>query len=57
MYEDFNKAGLKLSFLKQHIIEYKQFNNDFVTYLSILDVMMFNSKQTVIDMMNKYTLH
>lgn len=55
--EDFNKAGLKLSFLKQHIKEYKQFNNNFVPYLSILDVMMFNDKQTVIDMMNEYTLH
>jgi len=55
--EDFNKAGLKLSFLKQHITEYKQFNNDFVPYLSILDMMMFNDKQTVINMMNEYTLH
>ena len=54
--EDFNKAGLKLSFLKQYIKEYKQFNNDFVPYLSILDVIMFNNKQIIIDMMNECIL-
>ena len=55
--KDFDDNGLELSFLKQNIIEYKQFNNDFVPYLSIIDIMMFNDKKNIIEMLGKYTLH
>lgn len=44
---DFEKEGLELKFLKANNIVYPQFKNEFVPYLSILDVMMFNSKDEV----------
>jgi hypothetical protein len=54
--EDFAKQGIKLSFLKTQYIEYRQFKNDFVPNLSILDVMMFNSVETVNKMLDKFEL-
>ncbi len=54
--EDFLIDGIKLNFIKILQIEYKQFNNEFVPWLSIIDVLMFNSKQEVKEMLNKYEL-
>ena len=54
--EDFLKAGIKLDFIKPLPISYKQFNNEFIPWLSIIDVLMFNSKEEVIEMLNKYDL-
>lgn len=46
--KDYFKAqGIDLFFLNTHNLTYKQFNNDFVALLSIVDVMMFNSKETI----------
>lgn len=53
---DFLKEGIKLNFLKTGDIEYKQFNNEFVPNLSIIDIMMFNSKEEIKEMLTKYTL-
>ena len=53
---DFAQNGIKLSFLKTLPIEYKQFKNDFVPNLSILDVMMFNSVEEINNMLNKFEL-
>ena len=44
---DFQAKGIELKFLKSKPFEYKQFNNDFVPWLSIIDVMMFNSVDTI----------
>ena len=52
----FDKNSLKLSFLKTDYIVYKQFNNDFVPNLSIIDVLMFNSKEKINFMLNQYSL-
>jgi hypothetical protein len=41
--EDFAAQGVQLKFLKSHAITYPQFGNPFVPWLSIIDVMMFNS--------------
>lgn len=54
--EDFSKQGIKLDFMKCLPIEYKQFKNEFVPWLSIIDVLMFNSKGQVIKMLNEYEL-
>jgi hypothetical protein len=43
----FQDHGIKLSFLKTKEIKYKQFNDEFVPNLSIIDVMMFNSRQEI----------
>jgi hypothetical protein len=40
---EFEKNGIKLSFLKSLSTEYKQFNNSFISGLSIIDVLMFNT--------------
>ena len=45
--EYFNNKGVKLNFVKSQKIEYKQFNNDFVPWLSIIDILMFNDKNAV----------
>ena len=54
--EEFKKHGIKLSFLKTDDIIYKQFDNEFIPNLSIIDVMMFNSRETINEFLNKYSL-
>ena len=54
--EVFKENGIELSFLKTELVEYKQFKNDFVPYLSIIDVLMFNSKDEIKNMLNRYEL-
>ena len=43
--EDFASHGIDLKFLKALPFEYQQSGNAFVPWLSILDVLMFNSKE------------
>jgi hypothetical protein len=43
----FAAAGLRLHFLQPRPIEYRQFNDPFVPWLSIVDVLMFNPIETV----------
>ena len=50
----FLKNGITLKFLKSHNIEYVQFYNAFVPWLSILDIMMFNDLETINIYLNKY---
>lgn len=55
--DEFAENGIKLSFLKMdNDIVYKQFNNEFVPNLSIIDIMMFNSKNECKRLLEKYTL-
>jgi len=54
--ETFNKSNIKLNFIKALNIEYKQFNNDFTPNLSIIDVLMFNSKEEIKQLLNEYEL-
>lgn len=55
-YDDFKKAGIELKFVKTDSIVYSQYSNDFVANLSIIDVLMFNSKEDVRKMLKQYTL-
>ena len=55
-FEEFKKHGIDLKFLETGKIEYKQFHNEFQSNLSIIDVMMFNSREDVAEMLNRYTL-
>lgn len=52
----FKKNGQDMYFLDPFIPEYKQFKTSFVSGLSFLDVLMFNSKKTVQTFLNSYTL-
>jgi len=54
--EDFAKEGIRLDFIKSKYIEYPQFKNEFVPWLSIIDVMMFNSVGEISFMLDKYDL-
>jgi hypothetical protein len=54
--EDFLKKHINLNFIKTNDITYQQYNNEFVPWLSIIDVLMFNSKEKVITMLNQYEL-
>ena len=55
-YEDFEANGINLNFVKTNEITYKQYNNEFIPFLSIIDVMMFNSKEEVKQMLSEFTL-
>ena len=54
--EVFNKNGIKLSFIKSHKILYKQFDKEFIPWLSIIDVMMFNSTKSIQSMLKEYEI-
>lgn len=54
--ESFREMGIKLNFIKTLPITYKQFNNEFVPWLSIIDVLMFNSVEEVNELLEKYEL-
>jgi len=43
----FKIENIDLSFIKTNLTEYAQFGNTFMPSLSIIDVMMFNSKESV----------
>jgi len=54
--ESFRVHGIELAFLKTHEITYRQLKNEFVSNLSIIDVMMFNSPEEIKAMLNDYEL-
>jgi hypothetical protein len=54
--EDFSSQGLQLNFIKPVLHSYKQFQNNFISSLSIIDVLMFNNIDRVHEMLNDYEL-
>jgi len=54
--EYFSQNNIKLSFLKTNDFKYKQFSDIFISNLSIVDVMMFNSPKEISKMLNNYEL-
>ena len=52
----FNFYGIDLKFVRSKDIKYRQFGNEFVPNLSIIDVLMFNSKETVRKMLTDFEL-
>lgn len=52
----FKKQNINLFFIKNTISSYKQFNNSFTGGLSIIDVLMFNSKNHIKHKLNEYKL-
>lgn len=45
--DEFLAQGVALQFIKSAAIAYPQFDREFVPWLSILDVMMFNSREVI----------
>jgi hypothetical protein len=54
--EAFEKQNTKLLFLKSKTIKYQQFKEDFVPFLSIIDILMFNTKDEICGYLNEYEL-
>jgi len=54
--QDFITNGIQLKFLKSKEIKYKQYEDEFIPNLSIIDVMMFNSIEEINKMLNAYEL-
>lgn len=52
----FISYGLKLNFMMSDKISYPQFNGEFVPNLSIIDVLMFNNKETCRHLLGLYQL-
>ena len=52
----FDSSGIELKFIKSHFKEYKQFKNNFIEGLSIIDVLMFNSVQVTQELLTEYEL-
>ena len=53
---DFEENNISLLFISSKNINYKQFNDDFISSLSIIDVLMFNSIEEIREMLNQYSL-
>lgn len=45
--DDFSRRGIELKFIRSRPFEYPQFGDPFVPWLSIVDVMMFNSLDSI----------
>lgn len=55
--EDFSNKDIKLKFIKSNPLVYKQYKNEFIPWLSILDVLFFNDKKDIIKYLNnEYSL-
>ncbi|MBP5210676.1 MAG: WbqC family protein [Bacteroidales bacterium] len=54
-FEDFAKHGIRLRFLRSTVEPYKQFWNPFVSNLSVIDAIMFCSKEQLSKMLSQRT--
>ncbi|WP_294199956.1 WbqC family protein [uncultured Chryseobacterium sp.] len=54
--DSFSKENINLWFLKSNLVPYKQFNQEFVPWLSVIDVLMFNSQEDTRNLLNDYNL-
>lgn len=53
----FEANNLRLRFLEAKPVSYAQYNGHFVPWLSMIDVLMFNTKEQTLQLLNQYTLH
>lgn len=54
--EVFKRQNIELLFLNSSVPKYTQFGGEFVSHLSIIDILMFNHKDDVKQMLTMYTL-
>jgi hypothetical protein len=54
--ETFASRGMQLSFIQPKVVTYRQFGNEFVPRLSIIDVMMFNDIENCSKLLEEYEL-
>jgi hypothetical protein len=53
---EFQRNGIQLSFLSSEIIPYQQFKSEFVPYLSIIDILMFQPESVVKSKLTEFSL-
>ena len=54
--DTFAAHNIELGFIKSDEIVYKQFDHDFIPWLSIIDVMMFNEKEKIKQHLDAFTI-
>ena len=54
--EAFGEESIQLQFIQPHKISYSQFDKPFVPNLSMIDVMMFNSRSQIKQLLQQYDL-
>jgi len=54
--KNFKELNIDLFFIKSNQITYKQYENQFVPWLSIIDVLMFNPVEKISEFLNQFTL-
>lgn len=54
--EYFKNQGVQLNFIQSKIIEYKQFNGEFSAGLSIIDILMFNDKKSILSQFASHSI-
>ncbi|MCB0401983.1 MAG: WbqC family protein [Flavobacteriales bacterium] len=52
----FKEQGIELFFIENKISGYRQFDTNFVPGLSMIDILMFNDRTEIINMLNDYSL-
>ncbi len=52
----FLEYDIELLFIQAEKSVYKQFSDEFVPFLSMIDILMFNSKETIKDFLDQYSL-
>ena len=55
-FEDFKEHGIKLAFINAIPYEYPQSSKEFIFGLSIIDIIMNNSKESIMNILNSYEL-
>ncbi|WP_353571921.1 WbqC family protein, partial [Candidatus Albibeggiatoa sp. nov. BB20] len=54
--DTFENAGIQLQFIETQATIYKQFNNEFINHLSVIDLLMFNSVKQTQHFLKEYQL-
>jgi hypothetical protein len=52
----FKERGVDLRYIQPENITYRQFHNEFIPWLSILDILMFNDKKTVLNFFESFKM-
>ncbi|MDB0011843.1 WbqC family protein, partial [Crocinitomicaceae bacterium] len=52
----FKEKNINLHFIQSENLEYKQFKNEYIAWLSIIDVIMFNSIEDTNELLSKFEL-
>ena len=54
--DHFLNQGIDLAFIKSNPIKYKQFSDNFIPWLSIIDILMFNEKDRIVEFFSAYSI-